>query len=1121
MQQCLLPVKAFFLFFTLLLSGIVYAQPANDEPCNAIELTITTTCNYLTYSTVGATPSAGVPAPGCANYQGGDVWFYITVPCTGSIVIDTQTGIITDGGMAIYSGDCDNLTLIACDDDSSPNGSMPKIVRSGLTPGSTIYIRFWEFGNNVSGTFGICTGEGQQSTVGATCSTAQPFCTSNVYTYNNTTNAPSLGQIGCCLTTPNPAFFFMQIQNSGPLTITINQTSGSGSGLDVDYVLWGPFTNMNNICNTLLGTAPSGCSYSTAATEIVSIPNAIAGQYYVLLITNYSNQSGSITFSQTGGSASTNCAAVCQLTATNNGPICPGGTATLSASTVAGATYTWTGPGCSTYSGQNPTVTVPTTPGTYTYTVTATPPTGFSCSAATTVTVATGILGGTAAPAATSCPGVNDGTITITPTPSGNYSYTLTPGNITQNSPTFTGLAPGTYSVTFTGPGGCSGSVNNISVVAGPALVANAIATATSCPTVFNGTITLTPLSGTGPFTYTLNPGNIQQTGNNVFTNLAPGTYTASFTTASGCQGSVSGNIIVPAGPVLTAASAQVDLRCSYTNDGTITVTPQTGAGPYSFTLNPGNITQSGATATTFTGLAAYQPYTIQFTDNAGCQGTLTTTLTSNPELKVTQNVKSEPKCNGESTGSLEVTASGGVSAYQYSIDGGTNYQPSGLFGNIPANTYNIKIKDNVGCFKDTTIILGEPTKLNASASNSKPATCDGNDGEITIIGSGGTPPYTYSINNGAFVPTNVYIAPTVGPYTNIKVKDANDCLASTSTIVTYINNLVADLGADTSICQGDTIRFFPQITGNADKFRWIPGARMISDTVKNAVAFPLDTTHYKLIIAQGPCSAEDEVTVNVKWKPIAHAGNDTVVCFNTTSTLIASVSHNSGDVIYSWSPKANLSTPDSFYTVFTPVKDTSGMFLFSLSIKDDYGCNFEVLDYKKVTVRPAVPAFAGNDTIAVKGIPHKLLGSGGTYYNWAPASVLDNPFAAQPYATLKDDTRFYMEVTDDYTCKGYDTLFVKVYEGPTYYVPNAFSPNGDGLNDIFRAVPVGISTTEYFRIFNRYGELVFSTKEWLKGWDGNYKGKKAEMGNYIWMIKGIDRDGKVVERTGSIMLLR
>lgn len=133
--------------------------PPNDLPCNAFNLTATGTCTYVTYTNDNATASPGSPVPGCAGYLGGDVWFTVTVPASGKLLIDTQVGVILDGGMAVYTGTCGALTLLECDDDDSPNGAMPSILVDSEPPGTVLYIRVWEVGNNNNGTFGICVTE--------------------------------------------------------------------------------------------------------------------------------------------------------------------------------------------------------------------------------------------------------------------------------------------------------------------------------------------------------------------------------------------------------------------------------------------------------------------------------------------------------------------------------------------------------------------------------------------------------------------------------------------------------------------------------------------------------------------------------------------------------------------------------------------------------------------------------------------------------------------------------------------------------------------------------------------------------------------------------------------------
>lgn len=130
--------------------------PANDNPCGAINLPVNASCVNTSATTTNATATSGVPAPGCANYNGGDVWFSLTVPAGGIVTVSTMAGVVTDGGMALYTATACNgtFTLISCNDDA--NGLMPAITATGLTPGSTVYVRFWEYGNDNPGSFSIC-----------------------------------------------------------------------------------------------------------------------------------------------------------------------------------------------------------------------------------------------------------------------------------------------------------------------------------------------------------------------------------------------------------------------------------------------------------------------------------------------------------------------------------------------------------------------------------------------------------------------------------------------------------------------------------------------------------------------------------------------------------------------------------------------------------------------------------------------------------------------------------------------------------------------------------------------------------------------------------------------------
>jgi len=154
-----------------------------------------------------------------------------------------------------------------------------------------------------------------------TCNTAAAMCSGNQGPFVNTTGVPSFGSLGCLGSTPNPAWFYLQVGTSGNIDMTLFQTSNAtGNGIDVDFILWGPFNSAIN-CNSLFGFSPGyigpdnvvDCSYSASATEQVNIPGAVAGQFYMLLVTNFANQAGTYTLNQTGGTGALSCDIVCGI----------------------------------------------------------------------------------------------------------------------------------------------------------------------------------------------------------------------------------------------------------------------------------------------------------------------------------------------------------------------------------------------------------------------------------------------------------------------------------------------------------------------------------------------------------------------------------------------------------------------------------------------------------------------------------------------------------------------------------------------------------------------------------------------------------------------------------------
>ena len=232
------------IIFSCILS-INHAMGQSDNPCGAPALAVNASCTFTNGTNAGATatPTAGIPAPGCASYSGGDVWYQMTVPAGGAFTIDMNSnGGMTDSGMAIYSGTCGSMTLIECDDDDSPNGLMSMITRTGHTPGTTIWIRVWEFGNDNNGTFQICANTPPLPPANDNCSGAYPVTVNPDYLCGSTTagtvagaTASSQNAASCAGTENDDVWFSFVATNT---THSIDLLNVAGSTTDMYHSVW-------------------------------------------------------------------------------------------------------------------------------------------------------------------------------------------------------------------------------------------------------------------------------------------------------------------------------------------------------------------------------------------------------------------------------------------------------------------------------------------------------------------------------------------------------------------------------------------------------------------------------------------------------------------------------------------------------------------------------------------------------------------------------------------------------------------------------------------------------------------------------------------------------------------
>lgn len=194
------------------------------------------------------------------------------------------------------------------------------------------------------------------------------------------------------------------------------------------------------------------------------------------------------------------------------------------------------------------------------------------------------------------------------------------------------------------------------------------------------------------------------------------------------------------------------------------------------------------------------------------------------------------------------------------------------------------------------------------------------------------------------------------------------------------------------------------------------------------------------------------------------------------------------------------------------------GTYTITLTVDTDKGCTKEVTQNLRLY---EVNPFAGNDTILARGQPLTLHARGGDFYEWQPPAGLSNNGVPDPSVNWNEDIQYVLRVTIREGCVAYDTINIKYYLGPDIYVPNAFSPNGDGMNDRFRFIPVGITFYEFFRIFNRWGQEIYSSTDFRNGWDGTIKGRPAPVDTYTWILRGKDLGGQTILRKGTVTLVR
>ena len=426
----------------------------------------------------------------------------------------------------------------------------------------------------------------------------------------------------------------------------------------------------------------------------------------------------------------------------------------------------------------------------------------------------------------------------------------------------------------------------------------------------------------------------------------------------------------------------------------------------------------------------------------------------------------------------------------------------------------------------------------------------------LTTSGNRGSVVGWLGTTNGVSTPindtTSQYLAQNLSATTLYRalIQNGESCSIDTTSGATVLVDPLSVGGslnpATMQFCEGQSKDALLQLKGQVgtpvnwqsspDAINWVGFVPPDTATVYNVSGLTA-SADFRVIVQSGVCPADTSNIatvsyVNVPFPQATYAPADTLICYNTTASLTATITIGTN---YAWSNTGTLtgvgndiitSLPFTISPVAKPKQTTD----YVLSV-ENAGCPNLLLDTFRVQVLPPILVDAGNDTSVVVGEPLQLNAAsndtttpGGDGFVWTPIVGLNNPNIFNPvgiYSSETDSVRYFVTATSKFGCTGTGEVLVKVFKtGPDIFVPNAFTPGGP-TNNLFRPVPVGISSLAFFRVYNRWGQLVYSTTRIGDGWDGRVDGHLEESGTFVWMVEGTTYTGKRVFHKGTMILVR
>ncbi len=689
------------------------------------------------------------------------------------------------------------------------------------------------------------------------------------------------------------------------------------------------------------------------------------------------------------------------------------------------------------------------------------------------------------------------GSITVTSPVGSGYNYSLD-GTIFQTTTLFTNLSPSTYTVTVKDGNGCT-NTGTATINAQPTVPVPTL-TLTQ-PTCIQPTGSITIASPTGAiYTYSIDGINFQ-TGTS-FTNLAPSNYSITAKNTSGCT-ATSSIATINTAPSIAAPSFTVT-QPTCTAQGIISIASPVGTA-YMYSIDGVNF----QTGTSFTNLAP-NSYTITVKNTDGCTANSSiATVNAAPSIPAPSFAVTQPTCT-VATGSITIVSPTGT-GYTYSIDG-TNFQAGNIFTVLAPNTYTVTAKSADGCTSTATATVNNAPSFPVPTVAITQPTCTVALGSIVVTSPVGNA-FTYSIDaiNFQVSPNFTNLAPA--SYT-LTVKNSTCSNVSSFTInppssptaaptvvspITYCQNTVANA-----------------LTANGSNLLWYASATggIGSSTAPVPATSTSGTFHYYVSQTSGSCeSPRADIAVQVDAMPatpIVVPNGNTSFCEGQDVPLTSSTATG-----YQWYKDGILLNGET-NAGYTAAQTGS----YTVSVTNAAGCS-NVSAPTSITVYPNPIVSAGPDVLVYEGDSARLLGSatGGTTFSylWSPPTYLSDNTIAQPWIVRPTMDGYYiLDATNENGCTNSDMVFVKVLKD--IIIPNAFSPNGDHINDTWDIPNLGPYPYCTVEVFARSGQLVYKSTGYSKAWDGRYNGKPLPVGVYYYIIN--TGNGKGL-KSGSLTLLR